>query len=163
LYVGHICAIIRSLNIYRCDAYPELYLLFLMVHIAWTQATHTTVWITNSRELSPSWEVASCMATQELPDILWNLKVHYHDHKSPPLVPILSQINPVHTIPSYLRHTLILSTHLSLGLPNGLLPSSLPTNILYAFLFSPMCARSTACLNLLHLIILIMFAEEYKL
>jgi hypothetical protein len=53
-------------------------------------------------ELSPSWEAANCAAIQELPTILWKPKAHYRVQKSPPLVPVLSQISPIHIIPSYL-------------------------------------------------------------
>jgi hypothetical protein len=76
--------------------------------------------ITNSMELSPSWETASCAATQELASILWNPEVHYRVHKSPPMDPILNQIDPVHATPSYLSKILFNIIHLpTSSLPNG--------------------------------------------
>jgi hypothetical protein len=77
-----------------------------------------------------SWGAANCAATRELSSILWNSKVQYRVYKSLPVVPILSHINPIHTTSSHpisLRSILILSTHLSLGLPSGLVPSGFPT------------------------------------
>jgi hypothetical protein len=64
----------------------------------------------------------------ELTSILRNQTVHYRVHKSPPMVHILSQINQVHTILSYLS-TIHLNNfhHLHLGLPSGLFPTGFPT------------------------------------
>ena len=83
--------------------------------------------LTYSTVQSPSWEANWFAASQEIPLILWNPKVHYRIHKRPPPVPILGQPNPVHipTIISW-RSILILSTHLRLGLPSCVFPSGFP-------------------------------------
>jgi len=51
---------------------------------------------------SPSWEANLFAASQEIPRISRNLKVHYRTHKRPPPVSILGQHNPVHILTSHL-------------------------------------------------------------
>ena len=51
---------------------------------------------------SPSSEANWFAASQEIPRISRNPKVHYRTHKRPPPVSILSQPNPVHTPTSHL-------------------------------------------------------------
>ena len=84
--------------------------------------------LTYSMAQSPSWA-----ASQEIPRISRNPKVHYRTHKRLPPVSILGQHNPVHIPTSHLLQIiLILSTHLRLGLPSGLFPSGFPIKTLYA-------------------------------
>ena len=74
---------------------------------------NTTYSLTYSLEQSPSWEANRFSASHDIPRILWNPKVHYHSQKCPPPVPILSQLDSVHTPTShFLRSILILSSHL---------------------------------------------------
>ena len=74
-----------------------------------------TYLLTYSMVQSPSWETNWFTASQEIPRISRNPKVHYRTHKRPPPVSILGQPNPVH--PTSWRSILILSTYLRLGLP----------------------------------------------
>jgi hypothetical protein len=53
-------------------------------------------------QLSPAEEVASRSATQEFQNILQDPKVNCSVHKGPPLVPVLSQMNLVHTNQFYI-------------------------------------------------------------
>ena len=101
--------------------------------------THVfTYLLTYFVEQSPSWEANRFSAGQEIPRILWNLKVHYRIHKCSPPVPILNQINPVHAhTPTSWRPIVILSSHLGLGLPKRLFPLRVPPPQPWIHLFSP--------------------------
>jgi hypothetical protein len=101
-------------------------------------------------EQSLSWEANRFSASQEIP------------RKSSPPVPILSQIIPVHgPHPTSWITIIILSSHLSLGLPSRsfhLITTQKP----YIHLFSPLPATCPAPLSILDLITRIIFGEEYR-
>jgi hypothetical protein len=81
-------------------------------------------------EKCPPWEADSRSPSHEISCLLWNPKDDYRVHKSPLRASILNQMNPVHIPPPFFRNTtLILLSHLHLGLLNGVFPSGFPTHI----------------------------------
>jgi hypothetical protein len=118
-------------------------------------------------EQSPSWEAKRFPASQGIPRTLWKPKVHYSIRNSALPVRILRQIHPVHTPHSTSwRSTLILSSHLHLGLLSGPFPLGFPNP--YVHILSPICATYLTHLILLDLItrlfdILVLLLVAWKL
>ena len=69
--------------------------------------------LTYSMVQSPSWAANWFAASQEIPRISRNPKVHYRTHNRPPPVSILGQPNPVHISTSHLLeiHMHVLQGH----------------------------------------------------
>ena len=113
-------------------------------------------------ELSASWEANRSSASQEIPRILWNLKVHYRIYNSPPPIPIRNhRFSPSPPL-TPLRSILILSSHLCLDFPSGLLHSGFFTKTLYAPPLSSVRTTCPAHFSLLDLTTRKIFGEEQK-
>jgi hypothetical protein len=92
-----------------------------------------------------SWEAANCPAIQEIPSNFnepeSSSPCSQEPSHGPYPEPVRSSLH--HPIPSHpisLRSILILSTYLHLDLPTVLFPSGFRTDIIYAFLFTPIRA-----------------------
>ena len=112
---------------------------------------------------SPSWEANWFAASQEIPRISRNPKVHYRTHKPPPPVSILGQPNPVHIPTSHLLefHPNIIYPSTSRS-PLWSLSFQFPHQEAIHPLFSPIRATCPAHLILLEYITRTILGEVYK-
>jgi len=112
---------------------------------------------------SASSEANRFSARKEIPRILCNPKVHNLIHKCPRPVPILSQINPVHTPTcKFLKFHLTIILPFALLVPKYLFPSGFLTKMLYTPLLSRIRVTCPAHLVLLDFFVRTNLREQYR-
>ena len=110
--------------------------------------------LNNSMEQGPSWKANSSSATQ-IPRILWNPKVHYRICRSPPPVPILSQIGPIHA-----PHSTFFKTHFTIIFPAA--PWSSNWSPFLRFLIqNPVCTSPLYVLHVLPFSVFLIWSPEW--
>ena len=114
-------------------------------------------------EQGPSWEANRFLGSQEIPRISRNPNFHYHIQKWPPPVPILSQLDPVHTsISHFLKIHLNIILPCTPGSPKWSHSLRFPHQTLYTPPLSPIRATCPSPLILLYFITRKILGEEYR-
>lgn len=111
--------------------------------------------VINSVEQCTSWEASSFSASQEILNILWNLKVYFCVHSNLRHCPILINMPLVHDLPSQVFHVVcfLQCSPLKLSFLVSPLRSTCPTHLIIFFLITQYLVnkiwRSWSC-NFLH-------------
>jgi len=100
------------------------------------RAVHHKIWRhTAHHRLSRRWAVQRTVRFANR----WCFKQLTTVHNTPPVVPILSHMNPDHDRPDYLKSTLILSPYLRIALLSCLFPSCFPQQPVCVYLLPLTC------------------------
>jgi hypothetical protein len=119
---GKILCLCRGSNLRRPICSQTLHWPSQRLHVRNVGQTdwRTDDWLTPWRRVRLENNNNTDWAGQDIFRVMWDPKVYCRVHKSPPPVPVLSQMNLVHTPnPTSIISTLILSSNLRQGVPSG--------------------------------------------